>query len=174
MKYNSRPPPSHLLETGPKSVSIYWHILTYDTCFTSKWRYNVQNMVQITQICIKRATRRPTCARTRVWPMRKIRVSPNTCTNLGLGLSKNRSKYANCHNKLNMWSRNWHALVVPKCKSMHICVTFGVQHVNYVQITCAISGQTPCVCGFGHNNWRSLGHVLVHLLYQNAKACIFV
>ena len=43
-------------------------------------------------------------------------------------------------------------MVVAKCKSMHICVTFGVQHVNYVQITCAISGITSSVCGFGAIN----------------------
>ena len=94
---------SQLRESAHPQIRYLFYDLSRD--FTScirvfrvyLWHFRGTGVLNFQQICIKRATRRPTFARTQVWPMRKIRVSPNYCTKLGLGLSKFGSKYAYAH-----------------------------------------------------------------------------
>ena len=93
-------------------------------------------------------------------------------TNLGLGLSKNRSKYAKHHNKLAKWSRKWHDFGTRVGTSMHICVTFGAQLVLHAHLFTAFgvllrANLLLLACCYTLIGWSMLVQVLEHTYWHN-------
>jgi len=67
-------------------------------------------------------------------------------------------------------------MVVPKCKSMHICVNKTRKSVTHVQISLQILLKVPCVCGFGHiidTHVQETVQVRRRVNMVVPKACIF-